>query len=282
MELTQLESILPSVKGVFLDSYGVIKNHNGLIKGMDRTMRVLEEREIPFKVLTNDASRSQKKQAERFNALGITQINPKDIVTSGMMAHQYLTNKFVNGKIGYVGTNEAAEAVIKDPFYCVPIHEITRNDEKDLKAIVFLDDEGYDWSTTINQMLNLLRRENIPVIIANTDLIYPVSKNDVSLATGGIAHLVEMVINRNFIKFGKPDSPMFEYAYRSLLSEGHNIMRRDILMIGDTLHTDILGGNKYGTKTALVLSGNTSSKNARLAIEATGVRPDYVLENAVL
>ena len=28
-------------------------------------------------------------------------------------------------------------------------------------------------------------------------------------------------------------------------------------MVGDTLHTDIIGGNKFGLDTVLVLSGNT-------------------------
>lgn len=282
MQITRLEDILQDTKAVFLDSYGVIKNHNGLIEGMDNTIEVLKKMQIPFKILTNDASRSQLSQLHKFQSLGIDHIREKDIITSGMMAYQYLVNKIGHGKIAYVGTPAAAEAVIQGAYQAVPIDEIETHRSEDIRAIVFLDDEGYDWRTTINHIINFLRTENVPVIIANTDLIYPVNKNNVALATGGIAHLIEMVIRRRFIKFGKPDSPMFSYAYNSLLEEGHKLKPSEILMIGDTLHTDILGGNKFGTKTALVLTGNTTSKNAQLVIDSTGVLPDYIMESAVL
>jgi len=51
-------------------------------------------------------------------------------------------------------------------------------------------------------------------------------------------------------------------------------------MVGDTLHTDILGGNKFGIATALVLTGNTSAEEATLMIRTSSIIPDYVCASA--
>ena len=199
-----------------------------------------------------------------------------------MMARQYLRNKVSGGIIAYIGTEKAAAFILEDNGMAKPVTDIDIEQCADVAAIVFLDDEGYDWRRTINHTINLLRRINVPVIIANTDQIYPVEQNDVSLATGGIAQLVQTVVRRRFIKFGKPDSQMFSYALDDLVQKGYKLKRNDILMIGDTLHTDILGGNKFGARTALVLTGNTRQSNAQLLIDSTGVQPDYMCHSIAL
>jgi len=277
-----VRAILTQFKAVFLDSYGVIKNHKGLIDGIEDTIKFIRDENIALRVLTNDASRSQKSQAEKFARLGLGDLEEEDIVTSGMMASEFIRNKISTGKVAYIGTSQAASYIIDADVEAIPIDMVDIQNPNDISAIVFLDDEGYDWATTINHTINLLRRINVPVVVANTDRIYPVAKNDVSLATGGIAQLVENVIGRKFIKFGKPDSQMFMFAMEHLQHKGVQVERKDILMVGDTLHTDILGGNKFGIKTALVLSGNTTERNAQLLIDATGVVPDYIFESIVL
>ena len=42
-------------------------------------------------------------------------------------------------------------------------------------------------NTDVNRVINLLRRCRVPVVVANTDLLYPVAANEVALATGSIA-----------------------------------------------------------------------------------------------
>ncbi len=280
MQISSFRSIIKNYSAVFLDSYGVVKNHRGLIEGVPEVIDLIRKSEKPLRILTNDASRSQERHAYQFEKLGLYAISPKEIITSGMMAKQFLENKIPAGKIAYLGTNQAAQYIIQAGLEAIPVGQINDNRIEEIKAIVFLDDEGFDWNYDINASLNLLRKQNIPAIVANSDKIYPITKNNVSIATGGIAQLVENILGREFIHFGKPDSQMFMYAFEDLNKEG-NFARKDILMVGDTLHTDILGGNKFGISTLLVLSGNTRAENVETLIQASGVIPDFISKSIV-
>ncbi|HNP22399.1 MAG TPA: HAD-IIA family hydrolase [Panacibacter sp.] len=273
-------TVAEKFKAVFLDSYGVLKNYNGLIDGVQEAIDHLRSKGIAIRILTNDASRSQQQQAESFVRLGLKGIDTHEIVTSGMMARQYLQQKILEGKIGYLGTENSAEYILQSGLEHIPVRDIDLNNIDDIAAFVFLDDEGFDWNEDINKTVNLLRRKNLPVIVANSDKLYPVSKNDVAVATGGIAKLVENMLGKKFIHFGKPDSQMFMYAYDELNLYG-SFSKHEILMVGDTLHTDILGGNKFGLKTTLVLSGNTSESDANLHINSTGIIPDFICRSIV-
>lgn len=276
MELQPFLSIAERFRAVFLDSYGVLKNYNGLIDGVQNTIAALREKGIAIRILTNDASRSQEQQIESFNKLGLTGFEVHEVITSGMMAKHFLQHKITEGKIAYLGTDNSAHYILQSGLQYIAVHDIDLDNVTDISALVFLDDEGFDWNTDINKSINLLRRKNIPVIVANSDKLYPVSKNDVAIAAGGIASLIETTMNRKFIHFGKPDTQMFTYAYNRLKQRLGPFTKKEILMVGDNLNTDILGGNKFGVKTTLVLSGNTREDNAETQINSSGIIPDFI------
>ena len=273
--------IAKDFKVIMLDSYGVVKNHKGLITGIQKTINWIKAEGKTFRLLTNDASRSQNQQKESLAALGLPNIELHEIITSGMMAKHFLKQKINTGKIAYLGTENSAEYILQSGLEHISVSDVDLNCLDEISAFVFLDDEGFDWNTDISKTVNILRKKTMPVILANSDKFYPVSHNDVAVATGGIAKLVESMLNRKFIHFGKPDSQMFMYAYERLNGELGAIDKKDILMVGDTLETDILGGNKFGVKTMLVLSGNTREEKVYLNINATGIIPDYVCRSVV-
>ncbi len=270
--------IAKQFKAILLDSYGVIKNHNGLIEGAERTLKFIRDEKKLFRVLTNDASRSPIQQIEKYNELGLHGIELHEMLTSGMMAKHFLEQKITEGRIAYLGTENSADYILQSGLEHVAVKDIDLDHIEDISACVFLDDEGFDWNTDINKVVNLLRKKNMPVILANSDYYYPVSSNDIAIATGGIAKLVENMLGKKFIHYGKPDSQMFMFAYEQLTKDGF-INKDEILMVGDTLKTDILGGNKFGIKTMLVLSGNTREDTYKSQIEATGIIPDYVCKS---
>ncbi len=278
MTIQPFKSIIKNYKVIFLDSYGVLKNFNGLIPGAIETIKYIIETGRVFYILTNDASRSPELLAKKFHNVGLAEITAQHIISSGMMAKEYLGYKIRGGKVAYLGTEDAAHYIEEAGLETIAITDLDLNDLADISALVFLDDEGFDWNIDVRKTVNLLRQKNIPAIVANSDLTYPVSNDEVAIAAGGVADLVEKIVNKSFIHFGKPDGRMFMYAYELLLEKG-SFKKDEILMVGDTLYTDIIGGNKFGVDTALVLTGNTRKERAEILIRSYGIIPDFICES---
>jgi len=268
-------------KVLFFDAYGVLKNSRGILEGIDRTFDFLLESDIDFYIVTNDASRSPQRLAAAYIEQGLAMVDANRIISSGMLATEYLRLKVKTGSVAYLGTEASAHYLQEVGLDTLSIADVDLDQCEDINALVFLDDEGFDWNRDINKIVNLLRQRNIPAIVANTDRSYPVSSKEVAVAIGGVADMVEAITGRRFIKFGKPDAQMFIFAYDHS-QRAQEVGKEQILMVGDTLTTDILGGNKFGIDTALVLSGNTLRESAAEQIHATGIIPDYICESAVI
>ncbi|PWJ56566.1 HAD superfamily hydrolase (TIGR01459 family) [Dyadobacter jejuensis] len=281
MQLNNFKSVLDKYEVIFFDAFGVLKNYNGLIPGIEETFDYLNRTGKDFYVVTNDASRGPEQLAESYVRLGVDIVTPDKIISSGMLARDFLENKVRKGTVAYVGTEASAKYVETADLRTLSINDLDLDDVDHITALVFLDDEGFDWNTDLTKTLNLLRKRNIPVIVANTDKTYPASQNRLSIAVGALAKMIEDTIGRQFIRFGKPDPQMFIFAYQHI-KDYPDVNKRDILMVGDTLHTDILGGNKFGLDTALVLSGNTQAQDAEVRIRSTGIIPTYICTSAVV
>ncbi|WP_373512114.1 HAD-IIA family hydrolase [Persicitalea sp.] len=281
MRLSSFKSVVSKYDVIFFDAFGVLKTHDTLIPGIGRTFEYLREHKKDFYVLTNDASRSPQDLADSYHRLGLYDIVPNSIISSGMLARDYLALKVDGGTVAYLGTEKSAHYLEILGLKTLPIGELNLDFAHEVNALVLLDDEGFDWNRDLSKTVNLLRRRNIPVIVANTDRYYPMSSHSVSIAIGAVATMIEDIVGKHFIRFGKPDAQMFIFAHEQVKNHS-NVSKKKILMVGDTLHTDILGGNKFGLDTVLVLTGNTQPKEAEVKIHTTGIIPTYVCQSAVV
>ena len=280
--MTEFKSLLENYKMFFFDAYGVIKNYKGLIPGIEKTFEWLNENQKPYFIITNDASRSPELLASSYYKNGLHHITSDKIISSGMLAKEFLDLKVKKGLVAYLGTEDSAHYIEHPGLETLPLQQMNEDNIKDITALVLLDDEGFDWMDGLNKAVNLLRRRTIPAIIANPDGAYPMSKKDVGIAIGGLAYMVEKITGRKFIRFGKPDSQIFMFALEYINQYRQVITKKDILMIGDTLHTDILGGNKFGLDTALVLTGNLLPEDYENRIMSTGISPTFICETAAI
>jgi len=281
MQINDFKTVADRYDIIFFDAFGVIKNYHGLVPGIEQTFEYLDKTGKEYYIVTNDASRSPQQLAESYHKRGLMAITQDKVISSGMLAKEYLDLKVHDGIVAYLGTPNSAHYIESSDLHTLPVGEVDEHNIDSVNALVFLDDEGFDWFRDLNKAVNLLRKRNIPAIVANTDMAYPVNMHDVSVAVGGLADMIENIVGKRFIRFGKPDSQMFMFAY-DMIRERRAIEKKDIVMVGDTLHTDILGGNKFGLDTVLVLSGNTQKSDAETRINSTGIVPTYVCETAVI
>ncbi len=276
---TSFEELADSYSCIFFDAFGVLKSSAGLYEGALDRLRAMRERGKQIYLVTNDASKSPHRMVEVYSHPEAGPMFELDkIVSSGSLASDYLKNKVRSGWVAFLGKDASAFYIADAGLHPVPL-AMVNPDEHSPKALVLLDDEGFDWFGDLNRAVNLIRQHNMPVVVANTDITYPMNRSEVGVAIGGIAKLLESAVGKQFIRFGKPDPMIFSKAYHRALEENPRLTKRDVLMVGDTLWTDILGGNKYGIDTALVLSGTTLEKDHQALIQATGIVPNYVCES---
>lgn len=279
--IDNFKSIIDRYEIIFFDAFGVLKNYEGLVPGIEKTFEYLAKQGKEYYIVTNDASRSPVELAQSYHKKGLTVIDPERIISSGMLTKEYLDLKVKDGIVAFLGTPESAHYIDNEGRHTMPVSAVNSSNIDTVNALVFMDDEGFNWFEDINKAVNILRKRPIPAIVANTDYAYPLTATDIAVAIGGIANMVESIVGKEFIRFGKPDSQMFMFAY-DMIRERRPINKKDIVMVGDTLFTDIMGGNKFGLDTVLVLSGNTLPGDAESNIHSTGIVPTYICQSAVV
>lgn len=278
MDFSELAERYPVI---FFDAFGVLKNASGVLPGSAAVLERLRAQGKDLYIVTNDASRSPERMAESYmhpehGAL----VPPGKILSSGMLASEHLAQTIEEGVVAYLGPPASAFFIEQAGLQPIPVVDCGEDD--DPKALVILDDEGYEWPLALNRSLNLLRERDIPVVIANADLAYPVRDNELALAAGSLGRMLEGALGRELTFFGKPEPRMFSYVFEQAAAQHPGLERGDVLMVGDTLETDILGGVRFGLDTALVLSGNTPASRAEQMIEASGIRPTHLCPSILI
>ena len=275
-EIESFFDIVQRYRVVFFDAYGVLRNFYGLLEGVSESLKRLKQLGVSYYVITNDASSSPYDLSLAYgDDEDQNLVEEENIISSGMLTRDFLMAKVPPGQVAYLGPAGSDYYLSTSYHSPIPMREV--DDIEALRAIVLLDDEGFDWSASLNQIVNLVRNLNLPVLIANPDLSYPTGGKDIAVAVGALGTIVEIVSQKKMLRFGKPDTLMFSYALEKAQKKNAGLQKKDILMVGDTLSTDILGANKFGIDTALVLTGNTLKSNCQRMIDSSGIIPDYIL-----
>lgn len=275
---TSFAAIASNYSAIFFDAFGVLKQSSGIIDGVHETLSWLAQQGKDIYVITNDASKSPTAMAEGLAHPEYGQLVPATrFISSGLLAKDFLRAKIRSGRVAYLGKPASAFYIEAAGLEAIPIGQCNAAEQPG--AVALLDDEGFDWFSDLNRTLNLVRELNIPVVVANTDVAYPVNASDVAVAVGSLATMLENIVGKTFIRFGKPDTMMYSHAFACAHANNPKLTKNDVLMVGDTLETDILGANTFGIDTALVLSGNTQRQRAEVLISASGIIPTYVCES---
>lgn len=212
--------------------------------------------------ITNNASRTDASVAEHLSRLGL-RVTPDEVVTSPQAAVRLLSGLVPPGStILVVGGDGLTSEVAKAGF------SITDSAQDKPAAVIQGFAPHVAW-THLAEAAFALQGDgaDIPWVATNTDWTIPQARGTAP-GNGTLVSAVHTAIGRLPVVAGKPEVAIFEEAMARFGAE-------TALMIGDRLDTDILGANRAGIRSALVLTGIDQAKQVLAAVPQE--RPDYLL-----
>lgn len=254
---------LDGVDVVLADLDGVVYAGAGALPyAVESLNRARDGRVLAY--ITNNASRTDASVAGHLSELGLATA-PRDVVTSPQAAMRLLADKIEPGAtVLVVGGDGLVVEVEKAGFV------VTRSADDAPAAVVqgFAPEVGWLQLAEAAFALKTPEEEGgIPWVATNTDWTIPQSRG-VAPGNGTLVSAVHTAVGRLATVAGKPEAPIFHEAVARFRA-------RHPLFLGDRLDTDILGANRAGIESALVLTGIDRPKHVLAAPE--GSRPTYIL-----
>lgn len=247
---------------IFSDVYGVLHNSMNLLPNVLNTYRALIESKKKV-VLISNAPRPSSVTRKKVDELGLEFL--ESIVTSGDLFQHYYSQR-------------------KDPLFNLPgyIHGYDIN--KDLTM-------GLNFSMTNNiEEAGFIMLVDYVEDQSQVELAEPLFKRAIALGLKAICPNPDKIVDnagssrypsgafaelykRNggeVLYFGKPYPEIFNFAKKKHMVS-HN---SKIIMIGDSMETDVLGANNIGIDSLLLLTGVTKNND----IHNYRYKPTYILE----
>ncbi|MGA0565697.1 HAD-IIA family hydrolase [Rathayibacter sp. KR2-224] len=255
-------SPLEGVDVILADLDGVLYSGSEPIPHAVDAMKGAQALGIRVGCLTNNASRTDRAVAEQLTGLGY-EVRPEDIITSPQAASKVLVELIRPGATVLVVGGEGLVAVLEEAGY-----RVTRSADDHPAAVVqgFAPDVGW---RQLAEAAFALADESVHWVATNTDWTLPQPRG-VAPGNGTLVSAVHTAVGRLPAVAGKPERIMYDLAVERFGA-------RSPLAVGDRLDTDILGANRAGVPSALVLTGIDRAKQVLAA--GKDERPQYVLSD---
>ena len=140
-----------------------------------------------------------------------------------------------------------------------------------VKFVIGSFDPHFNYTKLVKAYI-YIRECGATYIATNLDLEYPINGHRTIPGTGRLLSGLNLATGSTPLVMGKPSSHVFD-----LICDEHNISDKSkVLMVGDSLGTDILLGINCGIDTALVLTGITTKE---MLSKSSNSSPTYVLDS---
>ncbi|HPP78282.1 TIGR01458 family HAD-type hydrolase [Methanospirillum sp.] len=244
------------IEGVLLDIDGTLMTGNDPIPGADTAIRFLQEKNIPYRYISNGTRKSRKNVLKKLERIGV-KVSVHEIYTPAIAAIQYLTDHSIKA-CNFLITTDVMEdfqeaGIIHDP----------------KAATVVVGDAGDEFTyASMNAAFRSLMQGGS--LIALEKDRYWKDVDGLSLSAGPFVTALEYSSGSTPILLGKPSREFFLNAIKDW-----NIIKKKILMIGDDIMTDVRGAQDAGLLGAITFTGKFRSED----IDTCPVNPDFVINS---
>jgi NagD protein len=241
--------------GYLIDMDGVIYRENQLVAGAVEFVEALIASGTPFIFLTNNSAPTPEDLSVRLRHLGLPGLSARHFYTSALNTADFLSETHPGCTVFVIGEGGLLAALHQ--------HKIANDALQPSYVIV---GEGAASMEKLAKAHACVER-GARLLATNPDNWCPVSSVETRPGAGATAAFLEASTGRRAYYLGKPNGYMFHRARRQLAEMAAGTPEQ-IVMIGDTMETDIRGAIESGLHAYLVLTGSTQ-------LESVG---DYVYQ----
>ncbi len=254
---------LDGVDLVLADLDGVVyRGADAIPHAVESINAAAETRRVGY--ITNNASRTPESVAAQLTGLGL-RLTPDEIVTSPQAAVRLLAGIVAPGSLALVVGGEGLRSeLLKAGFRITD----SATDGPDAVIQGFAPELGWAQLAEASYALQGVGAD-LPWVATNTDWTIPTGRG-IAPGNGTLVSAIHLAVGRLPVVAGKPEVAIFEEAIARFGAEKP-------LFLGDRLDTDILGANRAGIDSVLVLTGVDQAKQVLAADPYS--RPTYLLED---
>lgn len=249
---------LKAIRALLIDLDGVLWVGHSALPGVAAFFSFLNAHQIPFLLVSNNATRRADYTVTRVRELGV-ELSPTRVLTSAEATPLWLRSRMPEISSAYVIGEDALRDSLRERGI-----EIV---ERDADAVIV----GLDRQITYEKLKGgaLEIRRGAKFIATNTDRTLP-TEEGLTPGAGALVAAISAATDIEPLVIGKPARPMFELALEVLGSPP-----AETAMLGDRLDTDIDGAGAMGLKTILVLTGVST----RMQAEQNHFKPDLIVQD---
>lgn len=251
---------------VLFDAFGVLNVGTSPIPGAADRIGSLRRMGKRLLVLSNTGSATLEDLALKYQKWGFD-FQPEDIVSARSVLEGHLQDHPQTMLWSAIGPAESRLELL-------PARTLPHGPEALARAdgFLFLSSAGWDGAKQ-EALVAALKQRPRPVLVGNPDLGAPY-EDAMSREPGLYAHDIQDRTGVVPQFFGKP----FANAFDAALGKLPGIAKSRIAMLGDTLHTDILGAAAAGIVPVLVTGhGVLKGCNIDQAMAEADIRPAWII-----
>jgi 4-nitrophenyl phosphatase len=248
------------LRGLLIDLDGVVYSGREPIPGAAGFLAEARRRGLTFLLVTNNSTTSPELVAERLGDMGIG-VSPQEILTSAQAAAAYVRSHCGPGsRVRIIGEAGLLQAARQEGLFLA--------EDGDTRVDCLL--AGLDRAFTYEKLTCATRAilAGAHFVATNADALLPVEGGQVIPGAGSIVAAIETAAAVAPVVVGKPEPGLFDHGLRRL----GGLLPEQVAMIGDRLDTDVVGGQRAGLRTILVMSGVTTATE----VHAASSQPDAI------
>lgn len=227
------------INTIAFDLDGTIYYGNQIVNGAIETIEYLKSKGINIFYFTNNSGKTREQIYEKLKGMGLN-LTHDTVYTSAYATAIYCNETHIDS-VYCIGSGNFILELNKQGI---------KTDNKKVNAVVIGFDSQFNYDKIVKALWYL--QNGCKLIVCNQDKNYPIENGQLMPGCGAMVSSILGSYDKQIdFEVGKPNTYIIE-----LLAKNHQLTNKDILVVGDSITSDIEMANRYKCQSVLVSKEN--------------------------